>query len=481
MSEFLQSLLAINNKHDDEFEHMLSDSIDRVNKSIQDSTSTPINDAYGNSLTAVGTDDKVEKFDNYQFSNDTLNWMLWLALYNDSWVFKRAIDKPAQDQVRAGITIQGDENYENVYRVLKKHRSDFIELISWGALFGGSIACLMFDNLKDDDYAKPMDIAKLKKSKTMKMYVVDRWYGVQPSESTVTNMNDIDFGKPSYYWVTLSNGHRVKFHHSYVLRYEHRVAPKLVKYGMLQGWGYAEGSHIFNELSRDDKLKSDIQSLVSKCLIEIIKMSGMRGVFMGADADNEAQLTKRLEMVNWGRSFNSLTFLDKDDEYEQAQFSGLEGLSSLLEKNMALIASALDMSGVLFGPMTNGFSNDDDALERYDNTIRERCEAHVRPIYEKFLNIVCKIQGINEHLEFEFNSLLSEKQDKETLESLKSFVELGTQLLDSGVIELKQFARAIQTYSKKHIIDFGLTDDVIEKLEDKMQEELEDININEEV
>ena len=41
--------------------------------------SVAVNDAYGNSLMAIGTDDKVETFTNYGFSNDTLNWMLWLC------------------------------------------------------------------------------------------------------------------------------------------------------------------------------------------------------------------------------------------------------------------------------------------------------------------------------------------------------------------------------------------------------------------
>ena len=81
-----------------------------------------------------------------------------------------------------------------------------------------------------------------------------------------------------------------------MLRYENRTAPQLIKCGQLQGWGYAEGSHILNELSRDDQLKSAITSLVNKSLIEVVKMSGMRGVFMGADKGNEEQLTKRLEI-----------------------------------------------------------------------------------------------------------------------------------------------------------------------------------------
>ena len=442
--------------------------------------SVAMNDSYGNSLMAIGNDDRVESFTNYGFSNDTLNWPLWLALYNDSWVFRRAIDKPAVDEIRCGLDLQGTADFTNVYKQIKRLRFDLIQLLQWGALFGGSIACIMFDNMKDKDYAKPLDINVAKQSKSMRLYVTDRWYGVSPSTTYVSNMNSLDFGKPAYYTVTLANGHSVKFHHDFVLRYEHRTAPKLVKNGMLQGWGYAEGSHILNELSRDDKLKSSISSLVDKSLIEVIKMAGMRGVFMGADKDNEEQLRKRLEMVNWGRTFNSLTFLDKDDDYQQNQFSGLSGLSDILENNMWLISAALEMQGVLFGDLKQGFSNDTDALARYDETINNRCENYVRPVYEKLLTLLYKMNDINEKVEFEFKSLIVDKQESDMMERLNTFVDLADKLLNSGVIDLQQYGTSLKQYLTNHTVDFNLTDEAIAKLKNTMEEEFEGINLAEE-
>lgn len=455
------------------------DSRPTLEDSVEDSMKR-INDSYSNSLLSIGSDDKVQSFTNYGFSNDTLNWMLWLALYNDSWVFKRAIDKPAQDEIRCGITLQGEnEKFDNVYRRLKRYRFDLIQLLQWGALFGGSIGVMMFDNFKDADYAKPLNKSKILASSTMRMYVVDRWYGVAPSSSTVSDMKSLDFGKPKFYEITFADGHTIRVHHDYILRYEHRVAPKLVKMGMLQGWGYAEGSHILNELTRDDKLKASVQSLVDKSLIEVIKMSGMRGVFMGADSDNEAQLRKRLEMVNWGRNFNSLTFLDKDDEYQQNTYSGLGGLSDLLEKNMWLISAALEMQGVLYGDLKQGFSNDAEALERYDETINSRCESYVRPVYDKLLRIFFILEGIDEKVEYEFNSLLVNKQDKERMEGMKNYSDLLSQMLGDGVITPKLYARAMQQFVTKNIIDFGLTDEEIDKIDESVALENEDIDLDE--
>lgn len=456
--------------------------VEKLKDELKDSTvlKASLKDEYGNSLLSIGNDDKVATFTNYGFDNSTLNYLLWLALYNDSWVFKRAIDKPAQDCIRCGVTLNSHgEDVSEVDRLLRSYRPDLTQLLMWGALFGGSIACMMFNNISDEEYAHPMDYEKIRQSKIMKMYVVDRWYGVSPTyDNIVSNMNDIDFGKPKYYDVTFADGHTIRLHHSYVLRYEHRTAPKLIKNGQLQGWGYAEGSHIINELSRDDKLKASIQSLIDKSLIEVIKMSGMRGIFMGADKENQEQLTKRLEMVNWGRNFNSLTFLDSDDEYQQNTYNGLSGLSDLLEKNMWLIASSLEMQGILFGDLKGGFSNDTEALERYDEVIQCRNESYTRPIYEKLINVLYKMKGINEKVDFEFNSLLIKQHDEQKVVNLTSFSTLLTELLNNGVINLKQYAKSLQTYIATNKVDLYITDEDIEKLDDKMEEELEGIDLD---
>ena len=451
-------------------------------KSLMDSVDEhrqKIIDSFGNSLEAIGTENKIKQFDEYGMTNNTLNYPLWLALYNDSWVFKRAIDKPAQDQIRAGITLVGDnEKFNLIYKEIVSKRNDLIELDKWGALFGGSIAVVMLDTLTDEDYSKPLNVVKLRKSKVIRLYTSDRWFGVSQSNETVTDMTSLDFGKPEYYDITFADGKTLRVHHDYILRYEHRHAPKLIQTGPLQGWGYAEGAHILNELSRDDKLKASITSLLDKALIEVIKMSGMRGVFMGADNQNQEQLRKRLEMVNWGRNFNSLTFLDKDDEYQEHGFSGLGGLSDLLEKNFWLVSAALEMQGILFGDLKSGFSNDENALERYDEVINNRNEDYNRSVFTKFITILYKKYEIDEKVEFTFNSLLIKQHDKEKMESTKSLQELLSAMQQDGIITSSQYAKTMQLYVTKGITDFGLDDQAIEALKENEKNEMEDIDLD---
>lgn len=440
----------------------LETSLDRISTLAKDSI--PMNDHYRNTLSATGSADVVEAFTSYGYNNDTLNWPLWMSLYNDSWVFQRAIDKPAQDMVNAGFIINGDGDYGKIYRAFGKYKKSVTDLLKWGALFGGSIGVMMFESIPDEEMKFPINLSKIKGSR-MSIYVTDRWYGVAPSNETVDNMASLDFGKPKSYSVTFADGHNVTVDASYVLRYEHRAAPPLIKNGQLQGWGYAEGAHILNELARDDQLKSAITSLVNKSLIEVIKMQGMRGVFMGTDKGNETQLRKRLEMVNWGRTFNSLTFLDKDDEYSQFGFSGLTGLADLMEKNMWLIAAALEMQGILYGELKGGLSQESDAWKRYATTIENRCNDFYRPVLQKLLMILFKMYGIEGNVSFEFNRLDKTEQNNIIIDTLEKYHRVLNAFVDGGILSKYQVAKSIQNLLEKNVLSIQFTDENLEALE----------------
>jgi len=479
--ETIKALLGIKDKQTPDLFDSVANTQQKVINDFKDSipATKSLKDAYGNKITGTGTDDKIKSFTSYGFENDTINWPLWLALYNDSWVFRRAIDKPAQDMVRSGINLNLDNNnVDEVLDIVKRQRKSLIELIQWGRLFGGSVAVVMFDNMNDEDYVKPIDIVKLRKAKIMSLYVTDRWYGCAPSDKTVEDMdNTVDYGKPYSYEITFADGHNVTVHHDFILRFEGRTAPRLLKNGSLMGWGYAEGCHIINELARDDQLKASITSLINKSLIEVIKMPGMRGIFLGSDKENEQQIQKRLEMVNWARNYNSLTFLDKDDEYQEHGFGGLGGLSDLLEQNMTLISAALEMTGVLYGPLEKGFGSDADALERYDETINNLNENYFRSVIQKLLNIIYKWKGIKEQVSFDFGSLIKGKQDKDRVEGMKDFQQLLSGMLNDGVLTPKQYAMAMKNYAEKGIINLGITEKDIDELDDNIKEEMEDIKL----
>lgn len=465
---FMESLA--DNKAPTAFEQGLLDQISLFNDRAKNSMPVKasgihdsVKDTYTNGLLNISTNENntgtgSNMFDQYSLSNSTLNWALWIALYNDSWVFKKAIDKPAEDEVNCGISLHNQADITPIYEDLNALKPACIQLLKWGALFGGSVGFMMFKGLKDEDYSKPINFKKITAKTAMSIYVTDRWYGcAQEGTAMVRNMSDPDFGKPMYYSIMFANGKMIKVHHSYILRYEHRDAPRFMKNGMLQGWGYAEGAHILNEITQNDKLKTSIQSLVDKALIEVIKMPGMRGVFMGTDKQNEEQLKKRLEMVVWGRNYNSLTFLDSQDEYSQNTFGGLAGLADLLEQNRWQIAAALDMNGILYGDMKNGMGSDQQAMPSYNKTILNRCDAWYRPCLQKLLTVLYKKHNINEIPKFTFNAVFKDIVDNSTIDKLVKYSGLLRSLVTDGIISKDQYAESFANYMNNGAIAISFT------------------------
>ena len=109
IADELKSLVVKEGEKVRNLSNTLHDSVENAYTVIQDSKAV-VNDRYGNSLNSSGTFDVAQHYSTYGFSNDTLNWPLWMALYNDSWVFRRAIDKPATDEINSGIVLYGGSN-----------------------------------------------------------------------------------------------------------------------------------------------------------------------------------------------------------------------------------------------------------------------------------------------------------------------------------------------------------------------------------
>lgn len=426
-------------------------------------------DSYSNKVLGLGKYDERKKFNSWDLSNDANNWALWLAIYNDNWIFRRAIDKPAEDVANLPLKFFGVEDVEQL-GALKKHLNDLktslTHLLMWGALFGGSVGVMLFDNIPLNEMYMPLNVEHLREAKSIKLIVLDRWNGVIPSVNDVVLENSSDdFLKPKFYDIKIGDN-TYKVHYTYVLRYEHRRPPNLLQNGQLMGWGLPEGCHILNEIMRDEKLKNSISTLIDKSLIEVIKMKGMRAVFMGAGEGNTDQLENRVNVINWSRNFNSLTFLDAEDDYQQNEFGGLGGLADLMEKNMETIAAALEMTGVLYGDMSGGFSPDNYSLVRYDTTIRNRANNYFRLSLKKLINVLKLMVGIEENIDFEFESMI-QAQSITGLDKLEKVVDLISRMISDGYMTPEMGGREISKIAKEVGVGETITDEFLNKLKEE--------------
>ena len=414
-----------------------------------------ITDAYTNPLTLSGQDNPLESASSLNYNNITLNWWLSIAMYDNSGIFKIAVDTLSQDLIKSGIT----PNVENVLSkkfiqtTYNKTKPDLISGMKNAQLFGGALGVIMLDTIKD--YSKEPTVEQLRKAKQITIRVFDRWQ-LSCSATKVTDPMDEDYGLSKYYTIMDDNsGQLSNVHHRYCMRFVLREAPKIVK-DLLSGWGYSSLAHIYTELMKDQQLKYSIVSLINKSLLEVVQMSGMKGLFSAlADPESQQEIENRLEMVNRYRNNNSLIFLDKDDQYSQFSFGGLSGLADLMETNKDDLCAILEMSKLLlFGDTKGGLSgNADSEYLWYQGKINGKQEEYLRKPITKLVRFIAYMAQLEDEdikeLDFQFNSIIPEKASDKT-DRFKAFIESLGQLKELGIYDEEDVKKEVIAHADEY-------------------------------
>ena len=176
--------------------------------------------------------------------------------------------------------------------------------------------------------------------------------------------------------------------------------------------------------------------------------------------------------MNWARTYNSLTFLDKDDEYIMNQLSNISGLSQLLETNMWLVAASLEMQGVLFGDLKGGLSQESDAYHRYCITIRNRCDSYFRPVLQKLLTVLFIMFGVNETPDFEFRPLDQAEENDKKIASIQNYANMLETLIGQGVISKYQSAVSLRAFLNDNVINIDFSELQLNKLQYEEEAEI---------
>ncbi|RLI52000.1 hypothetical protein DRO61_00930, partial [Candidatus Bathyarchaeota archaeon] len=336
-----------------------------------------------------------------------------------------------------------------------KYKADLVYGVKQGRIFGGAAGLLLIDTMLEEDELKDrIDYSKITAKSKMSIFTRDRWNGLEYRGAAMEkeDIGTTDFGKTEIYGFLLDSpgnttaaGKRFDAHHTHVLRFGNRKPPKFTQY-QLSGWDLPEGQHIYAELTRDETTRAAVASLIAKSVLEVIHMEGMQGLFSGiagGNDDEEAQAQKleilqaKLEMVTRFRNNNSLTFLDKDDIYEQFQISNLSGLAEILNKQQDNVSGAVEIPRViLYGETKGGIGSDQPAeLVIYSDTINAKQEEVVRPLLNKLLPILFRMAGSDMPIDTTFIFLpIFEKSDDDKQTHATKVVDKVTKLLDYDLI-----------------------------------------------
>lgn len=455
-----------------------------------------LSDGFGNSQMQIGNSDINITDGKWQYNRRFLDWFLWTTLYNESWVFRNGIDKKNKATV-SEIEIISDAEPTDILRVIAvydKHRADLKDLLIQTAIYGGAASLMLIEGFVDKTVMlSPLDVSKIPKGAKMSLYTRDRWNGLNwEGRAGYEALGTPDFNKNKFYTFHMQGDNeatdKLKAHYSFVYRGRNRKATRFTEY-QLAGWDMPEGQHIVEELLRDETTRASTVSLISKSLIEVFKMPGIRGLFSGLDGSSgsnnaavKGEIESRIQAISRYRNFNNSSFLDKDDEYQQFQFSGFTGLAQILNAQKKFTAGAMEIPElVLYGSqetkglmfMSDGKLSPD--FEVYQQSLNERQEYILRPILDKMLPIIWRIatgKDMPEGTTYSFLPVFKESQ----LDKLKKFTELVTGLekaYDTNSITSQTLAKEMRQLSKQTGVATNVTDEEINKTPDKFKFEID--------
>lgn len=452
-----------------------------------------LGDSFYNERMKIGGNDQNIAHSRWLYERDFLNWALWTTLYNQSWVFRNAVDKKS-DATVSDIEIESEANPTEINNVLAKYeyyKTDLKYLMRQAMIYGGAAAMMLIEGFTgESQLAEAIDITTIPKDAKLSLYTRDRWNGLAwEGTAGLEALGTKDFMKHKYYIFQLtgdtgqsiSNG--IKVHHANALRCGNRPPTKYTSY-QLAGWDLPEGHHVIEELTRDETTRASVASLISKSLIEVLKMPGIRGLFSGISGDlgdsntsvsSKKELQGRIKAVTDYRNFNNLSFMDKEDEYSQFQFNGFSGLADIMEQNRRMVAGAVeipemvlygstDIKGLLF--TKEGATAPE--IEVYEQILNNKRDAVLRPMMDKFLPILWRIANgtdMPEGTTYHFLPTFKESQTAK-IERAGMIISSIERLVGIGVFSPRDAGVEVKQFSKQTGFGTNLTDDLINKLSD---------------
>ena len=410
--------------------------IQSAHRSIRDGS-------FDNPLMGTGISNAMLSAGHFNLDLISLHRTELLAIYNGSWVLRRAIDKPARDMWSKGIEITYDgesDSLKDVYSKFREVRSDMIFATKLARLFGGSAALMMVDD-GETDLSKPLNLNNIRKGSKLNFLITDRYWGLEWSSEKVDDYESPDFGTPMYYSFFLEGNQEyqgIKVHHSRVLRFVNRRSPQVISQ-LMQGWGISELEHMLQDLMNYENIKNSISGLLNKALLEIVKLEGMRNTMSGLSAGNaqaSQMFSAQMAALNNYRTSNKIVFMDKQDEYDQHAYS-FSGLDQILSVYSNQVSGAAEMPEImLFGTNRAGLNGDKPVeLVIYSDKILGDQEDMLQKVVTKLLRVVFRICGLDvpQSLNFEFVRFLEDTTtDKQAV--LSMVVNACTSMMDAGMM-----------------------------------------------
>lgn len=435
------------------------------------------NDSFQNPMTRSGVfmPNPLEVTE-YTLTRFTRNWQTINALYRSHWIVRRIIDVIPEDMVKNGYRILTQLSPDQIKKIVRCDRTTrtsrrILEGLKWGRLYGGAGALIMIEG-HENQLDQPLDYDMIMPGSYKGLLVLDRWSGVTPEDKLVSDISDPEFGMPEYYTVSsdaLTVGIRV--HHSRIIRFVGRPLPYLEQLAETS-WGASELEHVIDELKKRDNVSWNIAMLTFMANLRVMKMDGISQILATGNEKAQMQLYNTVQGMNAMMNNNSLQILDKDDGYETHQYT-FGGIGETYDRFMMDVAGAAETPVTkLFGRSPAGMNATGESdMQNYYDTIEEKQEAELRPVYDKILPImfISTLGGIPDDWDYEFNPIRRPRDD-EMADLASKNTDSVTKAFQAGMVSQRTALKELRQQSEMTGMWSNITDEDIEKADDSVMQ-----------
>lgn len=338
--------------------------------------------------------------------------------YVEHGIVQTLIDVPVDDSFRAGFEIKsgqldGDDIEQlMIYAEQNRIIHNIMQAIKWGRLYGGG-AIIVLSNQKPD---QPLNIGIINEKTPLEFRSVDMWelfYDVHNTGGTLEVGHELGANNSEFY-----DYYGLKIHKSRVFRITGKEAPSFIK-PRLRGWGMSAMEPLIRSLNQYLKNQDVIFQLLDEAKVDVFGITGYNNSLI--DNNASGAITRRAQMTNRTKSYNSAILMDVKDTYDQKQITFV-GLAEVLLQIRQGIAADLRMPMTkIFGISAAGFNSGEDDIENYNGM----CDGEIRNknkwLIVDCLKIACqkKFGFIPDDLMITFNPMriLNAKEEEEVKDS----------------------------------------------------------------
>lgn len=412
----------------------------------------------------------------YPLTRFSWDWLTINSLYRSHWIVKRIINTIPADMMKNGYKIISQippDAIDKISRVERKTSTTarIMEGLQLGRLYGGAGALILLRG-QEDELDQPLRLDEIMPGDYKGLLVLDRWTGISPENELIGDMDDADFGMPDFYDITCDLYPKgIRVHHSRILRFIGQPLPYYEKQAE-NYWGASELEHVIDELKKRDNVSWNIAMLTFMANLRVMKMEGMSQLLAAGSEQAQRDLYNTIQGMNAMMNNNSIQILGENDSFETHQYT-FGGIADTYDRFMMDVAGAAETPVTkLFGRSPAGMNATGESdMQNYYDTIEEKQESVLRPIYDKLLPIMAMsaLGAVPDDLDFEFNAV--RRPDEDEMSDLASKnTDSVTKAFQAGLISQRTALKELRSQSEITGMWTNITDEDIEKADDTIQD-----------